>query len=269
MKKIIIGLILFSQISFSQKASNANLNVEYDEYRIFTQGFINLDLGTLFVSNQISYYNSVVQKKLTTDLVPNERAIMFTKVTGDKEILPEIIIDREKNLLTERLFEDSHLNSYFAVQEPLPKMNWKLLNEKKIIGKYNCTKAVVEFRGRTYTAWYTIEIPISLGPWKFNGLPGLILEVDDEKGVYKWQAKTISFNNNLSEKEILVKIQNDPKFEVISFKDYDAKKIKKVQDKIQTIKARSGGRGAQFGMMTTFEFDKEPINEYRSEMEFN
>ena len=96
-----------------------------------------------------------------------------------------------------------------------------------------------------------------------------LLEVDEEKGVYKWQAKTISFNNNLSEKEILVKIQNDPKFEAISFKDYDAKKIKKVQDKIQTIKARSGGRGAQFGMMTTFEFDKEPINEYRSEMEFN
>ncbi|WP_182651364.1 hypothetical protein [Flavobacterium sp. SOK18b] len=58
MKKIILGLILFSQISFSQKAGNANLNVEYDEYRIFTQGFINLDLGTLFVSNKISYYNS-------------------------------------------------------------------------------------------------------------------------------------------------------------------------------------------------------------------
>ena len=116
-------------------------NTDYDftfKYRIKPYGYSmfennlqqNIDLGTLFVSNQISYYNSVVQKKLTTDLVPNERAIMFTKGTGDKEILPEIIIDREKNLLTERLFEDSHLNSFFAVQEPLPKMNWKLLNEK-------------------------------------------------------------------------------------------------------------------------------------------
>lgn len=269
MKKFILGLILFSQISFSQNASDAILKVEYDEYRIFTQGFINLDLGTLFVSKKISYYNSIVQKKITTDLVPNERAIMFKKGNGSKELLPEIIIDREKNILTERLFEDSYLDSYFAVQEPLPKMKWKLLNEKKIIGKYNCAKASVEFRGRTYYAWYTIEIPISLGPWKFNGLPGLILEVDDEKGIYKWQAKTVSYNNNLSEKEILVKIQNDPKFEAISFKDYDAKKVKRVQDKIQTIKSRSGGRGAQFGMMTTFEFDKEPVNEYRTEMQFN
>ena len=98
MKKFILGVILFSQISFSQKVSNTNLNVEYDEYRIFTQGFINLDLGTLFVSDKISYYNSIVQKKITADLIPNERAIMFTKGTGNKEILPEIIIDREKNL---------------------------------------------------------------------------------------------------------------------------------------------------------------------------
>jgi GLPGLI family protein len=269
MKKFIFGVILFSQICLSQDANDAILNVEYDEYRIYTQGFINLDLGTLYVSKKISYYNSIVQKKITTDLVPNENAIMFTKGSGKKEILPEIIIDREKNLLTERLFENLYLDSYFAVQEPLPIMKWKLLNEKKIIGEYNCKKASVEFRGRTYYAWYTMEIPISLGPWKFNGLPGLILEVDDQKGIYKWQAKTVSYNNNLSEKEILLKILNDPKYEDISFKDYDAKKVKKVQDKIQTIKSRSGGRGAQFGMTTTFEFDKEPVNEHRTEMQFN
>jgi GLPGLI family protein len=269
MKKFILGLVLFSQISFSQETKDAILNVDYDEYRIYTQGFINLDLGTLLVSKKISYYHSIVQKKITNDLVPDESAIMFKKGIGNKEILPEIIIDRERNLLTERLFENLYLESYFAVQEPLPKMKWKLLNEKKIIGEYNCKKASVEFRGRTYYAWYTIEIPISLGPWKFNGLPGLILEVDDQKGIYKWQAKTVSYNTNFSEKEILIKVQNGTKFENISFKDYDAKRVKKVQDKIQTIKSRSGGRGAQFGMMTTFEFDKEPVNEYRTEMQFN
>ena len=137
MKKFIFGVILFSQICLSQDANDAILNVEYDEYRIYTQGFINLDLGILYVSKKISYYNSIVQKKITTDLVPNENAIMFTKGSGKKEILPEIIIDREKNLLTERLFENLYLDSYFAVQEPLPIMKWKLLNDKKIIGEYN------------------------------------------------------------------------------------------------------------------------------------
>lgn len=269
MKKIIFGVILISQFCFSQGSTNAILKVEYDEYRIYTQGFINLDLGTLYVSKNTAYYNSIVQKKITNDLVPIESAVMFTKGNGKKEILSAIIIDRDKNLLTERLFENLYLEGYFAVQEPLPQMKWKLLSDKKVIGKYDCKKASVEFRGRTYYAWYTIEIPISLGPWKFNGLPGLILEVDDKNEIYKWQAKTVSLSNNLTEKEILVKIQNDPKYEDISYQDYDAKKVKKVQEKIQTIKSRSGGRGAQFGMTTTFEFDKEPVNEYRTEMQFN
>lgn len=269
MKKLIIGLILLSQFCFSQNANDAILKVEYDEYRIYTQGYINLDLGTLLVSKNTSYYNSEVQNKITDNLVSSESALMFTKSSGKKELLPEIIIDRENNLLTERVFENLYVDGYFAVQEPLPKMNWKLLNEGKKIGEYDCKKASVEFRGRTYYAWYTTEIPVSLGPWKFNGLPGLILEVDDLKEIYKWQAKTVSYNSNVSEKELLVKVQNDPRFEDISFKDFDAKKVKKVQDKIQTIKSRSGGRGAQFGMTTTFEFDKEPVNEYRTEIQFN
>ena len=269
MKKLIIGLILLSQFCFSQNANDAILKVEYDEYRIYTQGYINLDLGTLLVSKNTSYYNSEVQNKITDNLVSSESALMFTKSSGKKELLPEIIIDRANNSLTERVFENLYVDGSFAVQEPLPKMNWKLLNERKKIGEYDCKNASVEFRGRTYYAWYSMEIPVSLGPWKFNGLPGLILEVDDLKEIYKWQAKTVSYNSNVSEKELLIKVQNDPRFEDISFKDFDAKKLKKVQDKIQTIKSRSGGRGAQFGMTTTFEFDKEPVNEYRTEMQFN
>ena len=269
MKKLIISLILLSQFCFSQNANDAILKVEYNEYRIYTQGYINLDLGTLLVSKNTSYYNSEVQNKITDNLVSSESALMFTKSSGKKELLPEIIIDRANNSLTERVFENLYVDGYFAVQEPLPKMNWKLLNERKKIGEYDCKKASVEFRGRTYYAWYSMEIPVSLGPWKFNGLPGLILEVDDLKEIYKWQAKTVSYNSNVSEKELLIKVQNDPRFEDISFKDFDAKKLKKVQDKIQTIKSRSGGRGAQFGMTTTFEFDKELVNEYRTEMQFN
>ena len=41
--------------------------------------------------------------------------------------------------------------------------------------------AVSDFRGRTWIAWFASEIPISDGPWKFNGLPGLIMEVYDAK----------------------------------------------------------------------------------------
>lgn len=58
--------------------------------------------------------------------------------------------------------------------------NWQLeqVRDTSILG-YTCQKATCSFGGRNYEAWYTIEIPISDGPYKFEGLPGLIVRVAD------------------------------------------------------------------------------------------
>ena len=66
-------------------------------------------------------------------------------------------------------------------------------SEKKI-NNYLCKNAQTYFRGRVYEVWYTEELPISLGPWKFNGLPGLILSAYDKEGVYKWEVKKYSIS---------------------------------------------------------------------------
>lgn len=68
----------------------------------------------------------------------------------------------------------------FYVAEKRPKINWQLKTETKKIGKFTAHKATGMFRGRVYTAWYTIDIPLPYGPWKLQGLPGLILEAYDE-----------------------------------------------------------------------------------------
>lgn len=70
-------------------------------------------------------------------------------------------------------------NIYIA--EKKPAINWTLLKETKKIGKFKTHKATAKFRGRLYTAWYTLEVPLPYGPWKLHGLPGLILEAYDEK----------------------------------------------------------------------------------------
>ncbi|MHA7941650.1 GLPGLI family protein [Formosa sp. 3Alg 14/1] len=71
------------------------------------------------------------------------------------------------------------------VKEPIPEMKWEISEDTKSIGQYTCTKATVMFRGRKYTAWFTTEIPLPYGPWKLQGLPGLILEAyDTDKEVY-------------------------------------------------------------------------------------
>lgn len=57
--------------------------------------------------------------------------------------------------------------------------------------KYTCTKAITTFRGREYVAWFTDDIPIQNGPWKFCGLPGLIVKVNDTQNNYTYELEGV------------------------------------------------------------------------------
>ena len=66
------------------------------------------------------------------------------------------------------------------------KLNWKILNEKQKIGEYNTQKATAQYGGRTWTAWFSTDIPFQDGPYKFSGLPGLIVKIEDADKNYSW-----------------------------------------------------------------------------------
>lgn len=68
-------------------------------------------------------------------------------------------------------------------------MDWKILPETAKIGDYKTQKAETNFGGRTWFAWFTTDVPIQDGPYKFSGLPGLIVKVEDSKGDYSFDLK--------------------------------------------------------------------------------
>lgn len=74
----------------------------------------------------------------------------------------------------------------YKYTEPMPSFDWQLTDEKKTIGTHQCQKAVCSYGGRTYEAWFAPDIPINDGPWKFHGLPGLIIEVYDTQHHYEF-----------------------------------------------------------------------------------
>lgn len=79
------------------------------------------------------------------------------------------------------------ITNLFKYEEDYPiAFKWKLLPEKKVILNYTCQRAETAFRGRTYTAWFTPEIPLKEGRVKFGGLPGLILELSDSQNHYNY-----------------------------------------------------------------------------------
>lgn len=73
-------------------------------------------------------------------------------------------------------------------QQEVPLMHWNFFNESEVIIGYECSKETTEFAGRKYTAWFTTEIPMPYGPYKFNGLPGLILKIEDNEKQFIWEA---------------------------------------------------------------------------------
>lgn len=72
---------------------------------------------------------------------------------------------------------------------------WELLDSAKVVLGYECSLAKSNYRGRTWYAWYTMEIPVHDGPWKLGGLPGLIMQAYDSAHHYIFTANALRHNN--------------------------------------------------------------------------
>ena len=73
-------------------------------------------------------------------------------------------------------------------EEPAEKPRWTLTQDTLTLLGYRCTRATTQFKGRQWSAWYAADIPVSEGPWKLCGLPGLILKAEDDEGHYRFTA---------------------------------------------------------------------------------
>ena len=178
-----------------------------------------------------AYIAELENTKILLELKFNKTVSYFTKANlkkGDEFNLGEeglsILIGYEElyyNLKDKLLFSDY---GEFLIKTP-SNHNWNISSESKKIDNYLCYKATYtesytardgKTKERVITAWFCPELPYSFGPLEFNGLPGLILEL--EKNGNKVVAKSIL----LSDKTIELKIPNK---KTITKEEYD-KKIK-------------------------------------------
>ena len=79
-------------------------------------------------------------------------------------------------MLTSYIYEDS-LNG----------QNWDIEDSTKTVLGHECQKATCEYHGRMWTAWFAMDVPVSDGPWKLCGLPGLIMEAYDKKHQHEFK----------------------------------------------------------------------------------
>lgn len=172
--------------------------------------------GTLkFNKNETSFYYEGTKTETTEKTNESENGVIEHKIiVGNSKNRTRYQIYPNKNdtLINIDYIDDKQI-LYF---ENHTKIIWEIKDETKIISNYNCNKATATFRGRKYTAWFTSELPITTGPWKFHGLPGLILEISDDSKAFSWYVSKIIMNDDLS-------ITNLPKldmFEKINIEEF-------------------------------------------------
>lgn len=140
----------------------------------------------------------------------------------------------------------------FLIQDPLQNFSWKLENETKKIGKYNCFKATAmvkevrnpfssgakkEVKDILVSVWYTPEIPVSMGPGKYWGLPGLILGVN----AGKTQIVCSKIVMNVKEKEEIKAPKKGKKITEAAYEKIVEKKTAEMRERFKNGRGKRGG----------------------------
>ena len=245
-KSILIIFVLFFSIgnSFSQANYIIPNYVSMDKFRVLDSAYLKctfklshvhdtlnadktreIDMQTLLIGNKMTKYFSqyMVDYCLYVGDLFKKRDKRIQKTSTGAQ---PIIHNQENGTLGYEIFKSypdnkmtvtdlasqtgpAYIGSNYQYEDVIPNLKWEMKNDTSTILSYSCQKAITTFRGRTYEAWYTTEIPINNGPWKFGGLPGLILKVSDKKQYFVFEC---------------IGIEKSKKLEPIKF--YDLKYLK-------------------------------------------
>jgi len=149
----------------------------------------------LLIGNKNSHF-------IAEKLVGRDRTIYeaFKKSMGTGELVSFRELPRPyNNYQIYKNFETNEITTYdriygdpFFYTENKEMFDWYLTSQQDTINGYLCQMATTFFAGREYIAWFTPEINISEGPYKFSGLPGLIIKIEDTKAHYLFELQTLT-----------------------------------------------------------------------------
>ncbi|NKI25643.1 GLPGLI family protein [Arenibacter sp. 6A1] len=204
--------------------------------------------------------NASIYKEEVTNRPANTRGRMRVGMRGNSGG------DFYKNLVTENYLQQQDLmGKAFIVEDTLEKLDWNLVNETKKIGNYTVSKATAKkivkrpnrnaFRRNSekdaeteqplftekeieVEAWYTLEIPINQGPGEYWGLPGLILEINDDTT----NLQCIKIVLNPSEKKDIVAPHKGKKMSKDKYEEIYQKKMEEMRQNFRGRNGNGGGR---------------------------
>lgn len=190
MKKMIeVIFVLLSIIAFSQKKFDVKFEADYKLLYKLTNTENSHSYETTFallIGDNSSYFKNM-NKYMADSLTLAKKMKASGNIEKDvSNYYNKYYTDFPENIgiTSKTIYFTTEIEGKAFEYEETNTINWKLIKEFKSIAGYKCQKAETTKYGRKWTAWFSKDIPFPFGPYKFNGLPGLILEVYDDKKDY-------------------------------------------------------------------------------------
>lgn len=222
-----------------------------------------LSLSVLKTDNESSLIVNYTYS-IHIETLPSATVVNSTLIDNGKESLYEMDFVGNSNLTEEEagdngsvlsikpsrnpyIYKDKEKKEFYSIQRISMKpylirdnMNifkWTLEKDTKDILGYKCQAAKAHYRGRDYIAYFTTEVPFKNGPWKFSGLPGLILEVKSVDNVFSLVANSLELKNSKAE---ISNPYEKKKAKAISWDEF-IKKYKRKHEELKHYRNESGG----------------------------
>lgn len=181
--------ILLVNACFGQDVDATKLIVHYDfrfmsdttQRNSFYQEKMLLFVGknmSLYTGYDTYIYDSTVSARLSEIIATEQRVSPRAGLRLLNPLATKII----KNNSTKSVYTIETFYKNFQKEERFPVIDWVISSDTKVVAGLLCQKASASIFGRHYNAWFSTELKFSNGPWKLGGLPGLILEANDNKG---------------------------------------------------------------------------------------
>lgn len=237
-------LLIFQNVSFTQFPTQPYYILNY---KIETSS--PLDGSKLVYFKNAFYLNDnevyIITESWIKPIESNNSSKLKNKISDDElQQIQNIVKQTQKNFDKEFFYYnflskkfvkhlyDNETDSYFDVEDSTKSIEWEVIDSFSVINKSKVQYAIGKDKfHNTYNAWFSNEIPVSIGPEGIKGLPGLIFEVksiDSTKKSRLFNVTSVSIKSDI--------VHDFSKYEFSKIKISQAEFSRKTQDKLNTLK---------------------------------
>lgn len=183
MKLLKVLFLCFAGLVFSQSSRfvyQVSMKLDSLHPEKITKEYANLDVNA---QGSVFYAANTIKRDSLFKVMRQRHDFDFDKV---RELDSKIDYVIRKNYATRAITYENRIGwDEYAYTEEKP-FQWKILSDTLTIGEYFAQKAETTYGGRTWVVWFTPELPVLDGPYKFSGLPGLIIKAEDTTGDFSF-----------------------------------------------------------------------------------